>query len=197
MILRLRVWIDLQPVEFEVLFLKVEHEDNFMEKLLQRLPLTICLEFEQLFTRHKALQKLFEKRKVSSRIDDENQSKLKWQEFGKERVSAKEIVETSFQNLELLNQGLYLLNDEEILKEWLIERPKIKEHITNYLQLTSFCYFKELNPEKWRRIVYNFALEFFRDDTTTSKGKFDEKFVLDSYLKAIKEISSNKIRNNE
>lgn len=71
-----------------------------------------------------------------------------------------------------IKKAIYSLKDEEILKRLLKEDGAKTDQLLSYLNLAPFVYFEDLNPAKWRLLVYTFVFDYYK----LNKDKINEEF---------------------
>jgi hypothetical protein len=149
----------LQPAIFENAFLRLEKEEPILELLSAKISESELGAFSRLFTNHPELQAVWKK------ANKNNGETAPINHDGKTN-QIKEIYNSA---------------DEKILDNWFGSFPEIARQIREYLSLSSYFYFRNINPSQWRKAVYQFSLEYYQP----TSGKLNNSYHVDflSYLK--------------
>jgi len=149
----------LHPAIFENSFLRLEKEESVLELLSAKISESELVAFGQLFTNHPEMQ-------------------AAWKKINKKNNKTAHLKHDEKTNL---LQEIYNSSDEKILDNWVGSFPEIAHQITEYLSLSPYFYFRNINPGQWRKAVYQFSLDYYG----SRQGKINHTFHVDflSYLK--------------
>ena len=153
---------NLHPREFEEIFLQSEKEDQLFKKLISNIPEYTSIRFDQIMSKHPHLKDVWQT--VRSKENNQN----------KDLSDAKNI------KSDLLKK-LYALSDDEILTILNLKNDVLAKHVKAYLSLSSFFYFRHINPAQWRKMVLEFIVESDSAVSETSENRFHSDFL--NYLK--------------
>jgi hypothetical protein len=142
----------LLPNKFEEIFLHLEKEEQLFEGLLQKLPDSEVHEFEQLISSHSQLKLIWKNIRRKDKTIDIKTSNLVFKE-------------------------LYIMGDDMIMNQWLKHDHQITDQIREYLLLSPYFYFRNVNPAQWRQTVYEFALDFYSPEKTKVSNQFHSEFL--------------------
>ncbi len=144
---------------FENSFLRLEKEEPILKLLSAKISESELVAFGQLFTNHPELHAVWKK------------------------INKKNIETVNLKHDEKANQWreIYDSSDEKILDNWFVSFPEIAHQIREYLSLSPYFYFRNINPGQWRKAVYQFSLDYYG----RRPGKINNSFHVDflSYLK--------------
>lgn len=148
---------DLHPREFEEMFLQLEKEDQLLEKLIPNIPAYASSKFDQIILKYPRL-------------------KAVWQTI-RSKENNQDIDLQSAKNIKLnLFKKLYALSDDEILPFLNPENTAIANQVKAYLSLSSYFYFRQINPAQWRKTVIEFAIDYNLATTGISENRFHTNF---------------------
>jgi hypothetical protein len=161
---------------FETIFLKVEDENRFIELLISKLPVNLIVVFSLISSKHEKMNRLW--RGTLARTErTAHEDELKLAKKLKSNTFIPEEIKIDFENknqlqTKQLQEALYFLSDDEILKKWSNKNTSIKKQILGYIRLSPYLYYKDLNPTKWKTLVYNFAFTYYK----SAEVKLNEDF---------------------
>lgn len=76
-----------------------------------------------------------------------------------------------------IKKAIYFIKDEEFLKQWLKEDRVKTDQLLSYINLAPFVYFEDLNPSKWRLLVYTFAFDYYKLNQDKPNQGFNTAFM--------------------
>ncbi|MFA5329574.1 MAG: contractile injection system tape measure protein, partial [Prolixibacteraceae bacterium] len=167
-----------QPQVFEKAFLNAEKEEQFFVQLIRRIPEYVFPEIDQIISSHQSLAELWRKamrENVTRSLPVQEKKEAATTEA--EHTKPDHFVKNALQNEDLLNKGLYFMDDQDILSYWLKNRPQIATQISEYLALTPLFYFRNITPAQWRKTVYEFALNYYQDEQKPVSKQFHTDFL--------------------
>lgn len=148
---------------FEELFLRMEREEHIFEQLIPKISQSVINEFDQLLSAHSLLYKEWKK------IVHQKKKRVK--------LNTEQFVEKDSRESDSLFKELYFKNDEEILAHWLKDDPQIASQIKEYVLLSPYFYFRNINPAQWRKTVYEFSLDYYGPEVTKVNNDFHAEFL--------------------
>ncbi|WP_318348810.1 contractile injection system tape measure protein [Aquipluma nitroreducens] len=149
---------DQYPREFEEMFLQAEKEDQLFEKLILNIPEYLSVKFDQIMSKHLNLKEVWQT--VRSKKNHQNN----------DLQNAKNI------KSDLLKK-LYALSNDEILLVLNLKNSDISKQVKAYLNLSSYFYFRHINPAQWRKMVLEFIIDYNSATTEFSESKFHYDFL--------------------
>src|SRR5665648_24061 len=155
----------LHPDIFENSFLRIEKEEPILELLIPKIPKFVRNEFDQLFAAHTELKSIWKKLLLK------NTKSVRLKSGDKEDSEDQSILLMEFYNSD----------DEKVSRKWLNGFPEIASQIQEYLSLSPYFYFRNLNPAQWSKAVYQFSLNYYGQAPTQLNGHFPDDFLI--YLK--------------
>ncbi len=160
----------LYPVIFEKSLLRVEKEESILELLIPKIPKSIMTEFNQLFTGHTELKSIWKNILQKNKKD----------------TQLKSGTNEGFDEKSMLLKEIYNSDDEKGFNKWLNGYPEISGQITEYLSLSPYFFFRNMNPAQWRKAIYQFSLDYYGQTPTKLNHHFP-----DDFLKYLKQNHSN------
>lgn len=76
-----------------------------------------------------------------------------------------------------IKKAICFIKDEEFLKQWLKEDRVKTDQLLSYINLAPFVYFEDLNPSKWRLLVYTFAFDYYKLNQDKPNQGFNTAFM--------------------
>lgn len=154
----------LHPAIFENSFPRLEKEESVLELLSAKISESELVAFGQLFINHPKLQAVWKK------------------------INKKNSETTHLKHDEKANQWreIYNSSDKKILDNWFGSLPEIARQIREYLSLSPYFYFRNINPGQWRKAVYQFSLDYYGP----RPGKINHSFHVD-FLSHLKQNYAN------
>ena len=154
---------------FEELFLRMEREEHIFELLIPNISQSVFNEFDQILSAHSLLYTEWKK------IVHQNKSRVK--------STTEQFIEKDSRKSDSLFKELYFKNDEEILAHWHKVDPQIASQIEEYILLSPYFYFRNINPAQWRKTVYEFSVDYYGPEITKVNNEFHGEFL--KYLKTM------------
>ncbi len=152
---------------FEELFLRMEREEHIFEQLIPKIFQSVINEFDQLISGHVSLKGIWKKiLQVNKKIAKSNSGSY-----------AEQFIEKDSREVDSLFKDLYFKNDEEILAHWQKVDPQIANQIKEYVLLSPYFYFRNINPAQWRKTVYEFSLDYYGPEVTKVNNDFHAEFL--------------------
>ncbi|AXT62053.1 hypothetical protein D1816_17380 [Aquimarina sp. AD10] len=172
----------LFPKEFKEAFFQLEKEKYTLDKLAHQLPIALINEFDQLIPNDTSLKTLW--KKSLKKKEEKTSLNLVPNSILKPDapISIAQLIQKDYKDTHLLSKHLYSLDDNEILTVWSKEKLKITDQVREYIALSSYFYFRNINPTRWRRIVYEFSFEYYNNDTKEITEQFHHDFL--KYVKS-------------
>jgi hypothetical protein len=167
--------------EFEEMFFQAEKESQILKKLANRIPESAWFEIDRLITGNRELKakwgEYLQNKKNRLKVTVESDKKPEKPIHQHDSIGIEDFAEKASENKELFFKVLYNFTDDQILNQWLKESHEIKGQIKSYLQLAPWFYFKNITPTQWRETVYEFSLNFYKEDLKRSKNQFHAEFL--------------------
>jgi hypothetical protein len=165
---------------FESVFLEIEKEGNFIKKLQNTIPKFFIEALSSIFISHRLLNRKWQKYLFNVPLEGEVQN-IKSTDFivegcSKLKLNIDIFIDIDYQDPNFLNRSLYQFNDKELLKVWIKDKSGYKNEIEQLLKLSPYFYFKNLNPFKWRQLVYTFVFNFYKTQQSPSLEIFHKSF---------------------
>ncbi len=168
------------PNIFEEVFLKLERKEHVLDPLISKISNTEIDTFGQLFSNHKQLKILWKEslQKTDKNINLEIGFKedKKWSYDQKNDIALDQLFKNKDTNTDLLFKSLYFLSDEDILNQW-DANPKIIKQVKEYILLSPYFYFRNINPTNWRGAVFEFAFEYYKKKNSEPSNRFSGDFL--------------------
>ncbi len=148
---------------FEELFLRMEREEHIFEQLIPKISQSVINEFDQILSAHSLLYTEWKK------IVHQKKKRIK--------SNTQQFVEKDSRESDSLFKELYFKNDEEILAHWLKVDPQIASQIKEYVMLSPYFYFRNINPAQWRQTVYEFSRAYYGPEMAKVNNEFHGEFL--------------------
>lgn len=149
---------DLHPREFEKMFLQSEKEEQLFERLIPNIPAYASSKFDQIISKHPHLNDV-------------------WQTI-RSKENGQEVDLQSAKNRKIgLLKKLYTLCDDEILPFLDLKNAAIANQVKAYLSLSSYFYFRHINPAQWRKTVLEFVIDYDSTKAGASENRFHTDFL--------------------
>ncbi|MDO9554651.1 contractile injection system tape measure protein [Rhodonellum sp.] len=78
----------------------------------------------------------------------------------------------------LLDTTIYHQEDKVLSQKFFKEDPRIKKQVLGLLMLSKFMYFGNLNAVKWRKMVFEFSLQYYSIGSISYTEKFHVAFLI-------------------
>ena len=92
-------------------------------------------------------------------------------------TALEEFVELYSIDNKILDQAIYKYSDKYLIQKLYNGNSKIQNQIRQLLSLSKFLYHGNFTGQKWRRMVFEFALAFFGTINPTYSARFDSEFL--------------------
>ena len=92
-------------------------------------------------------------------------------------TALEEFVELYSIDNKILDQAIYKYSDKYLIQKLYNGNSKIQGQIQQLLTLSKFLYHGNFTGQKWRRMVFEFALAFFGTINPTYSARFDSEFL--------------------
>ncbi|WP_113922141.1 contractile injection system tape measure protein [Cognataquiflexum aquatile] len=94
-----------------------------------------------------------------------------------EKSALEEFFELYSIDNKILDQAIYKYSDKYLLQKLYNGNSKIQGQIQQLLALSKFLYHGNFTGDKWRRMVFEFALAFFETIKPNYSARFDSEFL--------------------
>lgn len=184
----LPVWNETEATDFYISILEFYAENEFLPWWTRDSSVSELLEKEFILKQRMDRFPIAVWRKLKSKFDKQlPQEEIQTLQKNKETVDSEPgedfniniFLETAGNDDKILFLGLYKWTDEQILDEWLVNRPEIKEQIRDYLTISPYFYFRNVTPPIWRQAVYRFSLKYYQEKNKAKDDQFHAHFLND------------------
>ncbi|WP_373522179.1 contractile injection system tape measure protein, partial [Aquiflexum sp.] len=95
-----------------------------------------------------------------------------------DKIQLKDWLEKYSRDKNLLEKTVYYHEDGVLTQKFFGENIKIKEQVEDLLEFAPYIYFGNLTGSKWRRMVYEFAIQYPSKSNSFDPEKFHGSFLL-------------------
>ena len=92
-------------------------------------------------------------------------------------IDTNQFVKNDSREPDLLFKELYFKDYEEILTLWTQVDSQIESQIKEYILLSPYFYFRNINPAQWRQTVYQFSRNYYKPEGKKVNNQFHAVFL--------------------